>query len=61
VPTIVNGKFLTPDGKKPKPGSAEEKEMFKRAWKHYEQTGEHLGIFDTSEHADVAANLIHNR
>jgi hypothetical protein len=61
VPTIVDGKFLTPDGKKPKPGSPEEKQMFKEAWKHYEKTGEHLGIFDTPEHADQYAQLVHNR
>lgn len=61
VPTIVNGKFLTPDGKKPKEGSAEEKAMFKRAWEHYEKTGEHLGIFDTPEHADAYANIVHSR
>jgi hypothetical protein len=61
VPTVVNGKFLTPDGKKPKEGSAEEKAMFKRAWEHYLKTGENLGIFDTAEHADSAAELIHNR
>jgi hypothetical protein len=61
VPTVVNGKFLTPDGKKPKEGSAEEKAMFKRAWQHYEKTGEHLGIFDTPEHADAYADVVHNR
>lgn len=61
VPTVVNGKFLTPDGKKPKTGSPEEKAMFERAWQHYEQTGEHLGMFDNAEHADLAASRIHNR
>jgi len=61
VPTIVNGKFLTPDGKKPKEGSAEEKAMFKRAEQHYKQTGETLGIFDTPEHADAYANTVHSR
>ncbi len=61
VPTVVKGKFLTPDGKKPKPGSPEEKQMFKRAQQHYEQTGEHLGIFDTPEHADAYAERVHSR
>jgi hypothetical protein len=61
VPTVVNGKFLTPDGKKPKPGSPEEKQMYKRAQQHYEQTGEHLGIFDTPEHADAYATRVHSR
>ena len=61
VPTVVNGKFLTPDGKKPKPGSAEEEAMFQKAWQHYEQTGEHLGIYDNAAHANAAADQIHNR
>jgi hypothetical protein len=61
VPTVVDGKFLTPDGKKPKPGSPEEKAMFQRAWQHYEQTGQHLGIFDNPDHADAVAQQIHNR
>jgi hypothetical protein len=61
VPTVVNGKFLTPDGKKPKEGSNEEKVMFKKAWQHYLETGENLGIFDTPEHADEAAQAIHSR
>lgn len=61
VPTVVNGKFLTPDGKKPKQGSAEEKAMFKSAWQHYLKTGENLGIFDSPESADAAAELIHSR
>jgi hypothetical protein len=61
VPTVVNGKFLTPDGKKPQPGSEAEKAMFRKAWQHYEQTGQHLGIYDNPDHADAAAEAIHNR
>ena len=61
VPTVVDGKFLTPDGKKPSEGSDAEKAMFKRAWDHYKQTGQHLGIYDTVEHANAAAETIHNR
>ena len=61
VPTVVNGKFLTPDGKKPPEGSPEEKAMFKAAQDHYGQTGEHMGIFDTPESADAYANAVHNR
>jgi hypothetical protein len=61
VPTIVNGKFLTPDGKKPKEGSAEEKAMFKRAREYYEKSGEHMGIFANPKDADAYAQLVHNR
>lgn len=61
VPTVVDGKFLTPDGKKPAPGSPEEKQMFNKAWQHYEQTGQSLGTFDSSDHADAYAEIIHNR
>jgi hypothetical protein len=72
VPTIANGRFLTPDGKKPKPGSQAEKELFGykdtkgifhkgSAQKYYEKTGQHLGIFDKPEHADAYADLVHNR
>jgi len=61
VPTVVDGKFLTPDGKKPREGSAEEKAMFRRAWDHYLKTGENLGKFDTPDNADAYAQVLHNR
>ena len=61
VPTIVDGKFLTPNGKKPKEGSAAEKAMFKKAWQHYLKTGEHLGIFASPAEADAVAQMIHTR
>lgn len=61
VPTVVNGRFLTPDGKKPREGSPEEKAMFRKAWQHYEQTGENLGVFDNAQHADAYAQRVHNR
>lgn len=61
VPTVVDGKFLTPDGKKPKAGSAEEKAMFHKAMDHYYKTGQRLGIFDSSKNADAYANAVHNR
>ena len=61
LPTIVDGRFLTPNGKIPIHDSKEEKEMFRAAWQHYLQTGEHLGIFDTPEHANSYANIVHNR
>jgi hypothetical protein len=61
VPTIVNGKFLTPDGKKPPPGSQAEKAMMENARTHYEQTGEHLGVFVTPASADKYADALHKR
>jgi hypothetical protein len=45
VPSIVNGRMLSQD----------------EAWKHYTKTGEHMGIFDTPEHADTYAEKVHNR
>ena len=61
VPTVVDGKFLTPDGKKPPPGSPAEKEMFKRAWQHYLRTGQNLGSFKTPADANAYAEKLHNR
>lgn len=61
VPTIVNGQFLTPDGKKPQEGSPEEKQMFDRAWQHYLQTGENLGKFDNAQDANAYSQILHNR
>jgi len=61
IPTVVNGKFMTPDGKKPKEGSPEEKAMFQEAWKHYLETGENLGKFATPQDADAYAQVLHNR
>jgi hypothetical protein len=45
LPLIVNGKQLTQQ----------------QAIDHYRQTGEHMGIFDTPDHADAYANQVHNR
>jgi hypothetical protein len=61
VPTVVNGKFLTPDGKKPAEGSDAEKTMFQAALQHYKDTGQHLGKFDTPANADAYASQLHNR
>ncbi len=43
IPTVVDGKRLTED----------------QAIAHYHETGEHLGKFDTPEHADAYANGLH--
>lgn len=71
VPSIVSGKFMTPDGKMPPLGSQdksgkyiptpEEKAMQDRAWQHYENTGENLGKFANPDDADAYANVLHNR
>jgi hypothetical protein len=45
VPRVVNGKILSEDD----------------AWKHYQDTGEHMGVFDTPDHANRYAELVHNR
>jgi hypothetical protein len=61
VPTVVNGRFLTPDGRKPPEGSDAEEAMFKAAWDHYEKTGQNLGKFDSVADADAYADVLHNR
>jgi tetratricopeptide (TPR) repeat protein len=45
VPQIVNGKKISQE----------------EAWKHYQKTGEHMGIFDTPDNADAYAEAVHNR
>lgn len=44
IPTVVDGKRLSKD----------------EAITHFRKTGEHLGVFDTPEHADVYAEALHN-
>jgi hypothetical protein len=44
IPTVVDGKRLTPE----------------QAADHYKQTGENLGTFDTPDHADAYATALHN-
>ena len=61
VPTVVGGKFLTPDGTKPEQDSPAEKQMFQAAWQHYLKTGENLGKFDSPTNADAYANILHSR
>lgn len=74
VPSISNGKFLTPDGKIPPLAnkldwhlSAEQRAEKKKqlsaledaATKQYAKTREHLGIFDSDEYADRYAGETH--
>lgn len=61
VPTVVNGRFLTTTGQKPPEGSQEERDMLDRAQQHFEDTGEHMGIFLSPEAADVYARQVHRR
>lgn len=72
IPLIVDGKFLTPDGKMPAgtiPQNAQEwdkaspewKALKMRAWQNYEKTGQHLGKFDNADDTDAYAQVLHNR
>lgn len=64
VPTIVNGKFLTPSGNKLPDwmtGTPREGAMLRAAEDHYRQTGENMGIFDNPANADAYAEAVHNR
>lgn len=61
VPTVVAGKFLTPDGTKPPEGSQAEHDMMEKARAHYEQTGQHLGVFDSPQSADKYSQQLHSR
>jgi hypothetical protein len=75
IPLIVDGKFLTPDGKMP-PGdvphndeewqkaSPEWKALKMRAIQHYRQTGQHLGKFGgptAEDDVEAYAQVLHNR
>lgn len=45
IPQVVNGKMLSQED----------------ATTHFKKTGEHMGVFDTPEHADDYAQKTHNR
>jgi hypothetical protein len=45
IPTVVGNKVVSN----------------KEAIEHYRRTGEHLGIFDTPEHADAYAEALHKQ
>jgi hypothetical protein len=60
VPSIANGKFLTPDGKKPNEKDKKAMEKLEdAATEHYAKTKEHLGIFATGDAADAYAGATH--
>ena len=58
VPGIANGKFLTPDGKKPI-GKKAIGDLEDRAAEQYNRTREHLGIFASQDAADKYAGATH--
>jgi hypothetical protein len=59
VPGIDNnGRFFTPDGKKPQSGHLDE-DGEARAAAYYTKTGQHLGIFSSSDGADKYASHTH--
>lgn len=60
VPSIANGKFLTPDGKKP--NEKDKKAMSQledAATDYYSKTKQHLGVFASSQAADKYAGQTH--
>lgn len=59
IPTIVGGKFLTPDGKMPLRTKKALGELEDRAREQYETSGEHLGIFNSLKEADAYAEATH--
>jgi hypothetical protein len=68
VPSIVNGKFLTPDGKIPpsaeNPKTQADKQALSQledaATQYYDKTRQHLGIFKTADAADNFATHTHS-
>ena len=60
VPTIADGRFLTPDGKIPKEDDKKAmSDLEDRAADHFKKTGEHLGIFKSQKAADDYADATH--
>ena len=60
VPTIANGKFLTPSGKIPKESDKKAMQALEdAAAEQYKKTGQHLGIFNSQEAADAYAERTH--
>lgn len=60
VPSLANGRFLTPDGKKPDENNKEAMQKLEdAATDHYDKTREHLGIFKSDKDADTYAGQTH--
>src|SRR6202030_2196397 len=62
IPTVIDGKFFTPDGRKPPVGSPEEKKMIQAAIAYHrsDPTQPHLGVFDSPENANAYAQALHD-
>lgn len=60
VPSIANGKFLTPDGKKPdEKNKAAMEQLEGAATDYYNKTRQHLGVFKSDKDADTYAGQTH--
>lgn len=60
VPSIANGKFLTPNGKIPNEDDRDAKSALEdAATQYYGKTREHLGIFKSADAADKYATATH--
>jgi soluble lytic murein transglycosylase-like protein len=60
VPSIANGKFLTPNGKIPAKGDSKALSALEdKATDYYNQTRQHLGIFSSPDAADQYASQTH--
>lgn len=60
VPSLANGRFLTPDGKKPDEKNKEAMQKLEdAATAHYDKTREHLGVFKSDKDADTYAGQTH--
>jgi hypothetical protein len=60
VPSIANGKFLTPDGKKPDENNKQQMSQLEdAATQYYAKTRQQLGIFSSGNAADSYAGATH--
>lgn len=60
VPSIANGKFMTPDGKIPaRSDKAANAALEQNATDYYDKTRQHLGVFDSADAADQYATQTH--
>lgn len=61
IPSIANGKFLTPNGKIPdRNNKAAMQQLEDAATAQYKKTGQHLGIFNSADAADGFAEKTHS-